>query len=58
LTADITGPNVPKMTGIQGEVHTLDNKIIPQESRGVKVISMANFIAPRQSCSLAWTNAF
>jgi len=46
LDADITGPNVPKMTGIQGEVHTLDNKIIPQESRGVKVISMANLLPP------------
>jgi Mrp family chromosome partitioning ATPase len=46
LDADITGPNVPKMTGIQGEVHTLENKIIPQESRGVKVISMANLLPP------------
>jgi len=44
LDADITGPNVPKMTGIKGEVHTLKNKIIPQESHGVKVISMANLL--------------
>ena len=46
LDADITGPNVPKMTGIKGEVHTLENKIIPQESHGVKVISMANLLPP------------
>lgn len=46
LDADITGPNVPKMTGIKGEVHTQDNKILPQESRGVKVISMANLLPP------------
>ena len=46
LDADITGPNVPKMTGIKGEVHTQDNKIIPQESHGVKVISMANLLPP------------
>ena len=46
LDADITGPNVPKMTGIQGEVHTLNNKIVPQESHGVKVISMANLLPP------------
>jgi len=46
LDADITGPNVPKMTGIHGEVHTLDNKIIPQEGHGVKVISMANLLPP------------
>lgn len=44
LDADITGPNVPKMTGIKGDVHTQDNKIIPQESHGVKVISMANLM--------------
>jgi len=44
LDADITGPNVPKMTGIKGEVHTLNNKIVPQESHGVKVISMANLL--------------
>ena len=46
LDADITGPNVPKMTGIQGEVYKKDNKIIPQESHGVKVISMANLLPP------------
>jgi Mrp family chromosome partitioning ATPase len=44
LDADITGPNVPKMTGLKGEVHTLENKIIPQESDGVKIISMANLL--------------
>ena len=44
LDADITGPNVPKMTGITGDVHTMDGKIIPQESHGVKVISMANLL--------------
>jgi ATP-binding protein involved in chromosome partitioning len=49
LDADITGPNVPKMTGIQGEVHTLENKIIPQESNGVKIISMANLLSPDQA---------
>ncbi|MFA6872347.1 MAG: Mrp/NBP35 family ATP-binding protein [Bacteroidaceae bacterium] len=44
LDADITGPNVPKMMGVQGEVHTQDTKIVPQESRGVKVVSMANIL--------------
>lgn len=44
LDADITGPNVPKMTGIKGDVHSIDGKIIPQLSRGVKVISMANLL--------------
>ena len=49
LDADITGPNVPKMTGIQGEVHISGNKIIPQESHGIKVISMANMLPPDQA---------
>ena len=46
IDADITGPNVPQMTGIQGDVLMEDTKIIPQESHGVKVISMANLIPP------------
>jgi ATP-binding protein involved in chromosome partitioning len=44
LDADITGPNVPKMTGINGNVFTDGDQIIPQESHGVKVISMANLL--------------
>lgn len=49
LDADITGPNVPQMTGIKGEVHTEKNKIIPQKSHGTKVISMANLLPPDQA---------
>jgi len=49
LDADITGPNVPKMTGIKGEVYTDGNKIIPQKSHGIKVISMANLLPPDQA---------
>ena len=49
LDADITGPNVPKMTGVKGEVQTMDGKIIPQESHGVKIISMANMLPPDQA---------
>lgn len=49
LDADVTGPDVPKMTGIQGELHTDKNKIIPQESHGVKVVSMANLLPPDQA---------
>ena len=49
LDADVTGPNVPKMTGIQGELHIDGNKFIPQESHGVKVVSMANLLSPDQA---------
>ena len=48
LDADITGPNVPKMTSVKGEVQTSEGKIIPQESQGVKIISMANLLPPDQ----------
>lgn len=49
LDADITGPNVPKMTGLTGEVHTHEGKIVPQISRGIKVISMANLLPANQA---------
>ena len=49
LDADITGPDIPKMTGIQGKLHTDANKIIPQESHGVKVVSMANLLPSDQA---------
>jgi Mrp family chromosome partitioning ATPase len=44
LDADITGPNVPKMLGINEEIIVLNEKIIPFERNGVKVISMASII--------------
>jgi ATP-binding protein involved in chromosome partitioning len=46
LDADITGPNTPLMLGVDGyEPMAKDNKIIPAENFGVKVISMAFFVA-------------
>lgn len=44
LDADITGPNVPKMLGINEEIIVLNEKIIPFERQGVKVVSMASII--------------
>lgn len=49
LDADVTGPNVPKMIGASDELHIEDNRIIPQEINGVKVISMANMLPPDQA---------
>ena len=42
LDADIYGPNVPGMLGIQGrpELQVIENKIIPIEKHGLKVLSM------------------
>ena len=43
LDIDITGPNIPKMLGIEGtELHVEDNQIHPAEGpHGLKVMSMA-----------------
>ncbi len=48
LDADVTGPNVPKMLGLSGDLNTLHGQIIPLESKGVKVISIAYLLPPDQ----------
>ena len=46
LDADITGPNVPLMMGVDDYQPTArDNRIVPPENFGVKVISMAFFVS-------------
>ena len=52
LDADITGPNVPKMLGIDSDLIVLDSKMIPFERFGVKVISMASLVKNGQA--LIW----
>ncbi|MBS4034745.1 MAG: Mrp/NBP35 family ATP-binding protein [Ignavibacterium sp.] len=44
LDADITGPNVPKMLNVNSELIYLDERIIPFEKYGAKMISMASLI--------------
>ncbi|MCM1518189.1 MAG: Mrp/NBP35 family ATP-binding protein [Pseudoflavonifractor sp.] len=51
LDADIFGPSVPKMFGVEGEqlyMHTVDGRdlIIPFERYGVKVLSIGFFVNP------------
>ena len=48
LDADITGPNVAKMVGIDNDLIFLDEKIIPYERYGIKMISIAGLIKPGQ----------
>ena len=52
LDADITGPNVPKMLGINSELIVLDSTMIPFEKYGAKVISMASLLKDGQA--LIW----
>ncbi len=44
MDADIYGPNVPTMMGITQAPVKEDNKIIPAEGHGVKVMSMGFFV--------------
>jgi ATP-binding protein involved in chromosome partitioning len=41
VDGDIYGPNVPIMLGIQAQLTTDGEKIVPAESHGVRVVSMA-----------------
>ncbi len=49
LDADITGPNIPLMLGVDGQpTASPNNKIVPLERYGVKVISIQFFIPEGQ----------
>jgi ATP-binding protein involved in chromosome partitioning len=49
LDADITGPNIPLMLGVDGQPKaSADNKITPLERHGVKVISIQFFVPEGQ----------
>jgi ATP-binding protein involved in chromosome partitioning len=45
LDADVTGPDVPKMIGLEEQPYASEgNRLVPPEQHGVKVISMASVI--------------
>jgi ATP-binding protein involved in chromosome partitioning len=49
LDADITGPNIPMMLGIDGQpTASANNKIVPLERHGVKAISIQFFVPEGQ----------
>ncbi|MBN1398893.1 MAG: Mrp/NBP35 family ATP-binding protein [Bacteroidetes bacterium] len=48
LDADITGPNVPKMLGIDDNPTVMNNQMLPFEKDGVKMISMAGLLQKGQ----------
>jgi ATP-binding protein involved in chromosome partitioning len=49
LDADITGPNVPLMLGLEGQpTKSDDNKIVPLSRHGVKAISIQFFVPAGQ----------
>jgi ATP-binding protein involved in chromosome partitioning len=44
LDADIYGPNIPMMMGVEKTPEQKDGKITPAESHGIKIISMGFFV--------------
>jgi len=46
LDADITGPNVPQMTGIDEPPRHKGKRLLPHERSGVKVVSLASMLPP------------
>ncbi|WP_456472811.1 Mrp/NBP35 family ATP-binding protein [Methanocaldococcus sp.] len=53
LDADIHGPNIPKILGIEGYPEVKDGEILPLEKHGVKVISIANLL-PDDKTPVIW----
>jgi ATP-binding protein involved in chromosome partitioning len=48
MDADIYGPNIPTMMGIHDIPGTKENKLIPAEAHGVKLMSMGFLVKPGQ----------
>ena len=48
MDADIYGPNIPRMMGVSGQPPVINEKIIPLEAHGVKLISLGMMIEPDQ----------
>jgi ATP-binding protein involved in chromosome partitioning len=48
MDADIYGPNIPRMMGVSGAPPVIDEKIVPLQAHGVKLISLGMMIEPDQ----------
>lgn len=54
LDADITGPSIPKMFGVKGQVVGDETGMIPLESKdGIKVMSI-NLLMPNEEAPVVW----
>src|SRR5712691_2239654 len=52
MDADVYGPNVPMMMGVERPPEQRDGKLVPAESHGVKMISMGFFVP--EDTPLTW----
>ncbi|MEM3671488.1 MAG: P-loop NTPase [Thermoprotei archaeon] len=54
LDADVTGPSIPRLFGLQGRLTTDGRKMLPADTRsGIKVVSM-NLIVERETDATVW----
>lgn len=54
LDADITGPSIPKVFGIEGQAEADASGIIPKETKtGIRVMSI-NLLLPQQDAPVVW----
>lgn len=53
LDADITGPSIPKMFGVKGQVMGDERGIIPMEANGIKIISI-NLMMDDEEAPVVW----
>ena len=54
LDADVTGPSIPKMFGIEGQVETNNIVMFPRESRGGTRVMSVNLLLPSQDAPVVW----
>ena len=54
LDADVTGPSIPKMFGIDGQVETNNIVMFPRESRGGTRVMSVNLLLPSQDAPVVW----
>ncbi|MFO8191596.1 MAG: Mrp/NBP35 family ATP-binding protein [Bacillota bacterium] len=54
LDADITGPSIPKLFGLNGKAEVMNEKMIPPQSKlGIKIISL-NLLLPNEDDPVIW----
>lgn len=54
LDADITGPSIPKLFGVQGQPKQNEKGVLPMESKsGIKIMSM-NLLLPNEDEPVIW----
>ncbi len=54
LDADVTGPSIPKIFGIQGKAHGIEEGLLPSESKkGIKVMS-SNLLLENDTDPVVW----